>query len=115
MEAVTQATQKIDLAPWGYAPGDYFFTCFDCTKAHPLDDLHIGHKHSTRCAKHALEARQSDIRAAEGMWVPNPDQTLQDEVYGLIKPYSDKMMRILFIGSILLAGGLVGTVIFAYP
>ena len=52
---------KIDLAPWGYAPGTGFYYCTDCQ-----DGPDQGHRHNTRCAKHALEARLNDIRALDG-------------------------------------------------
>lgn len=99
---------KIDLAPWGNAPGNYFFTCLDCEKIEPLDSLHFGHRHSTRCTRHALEARLRDIRAHEGQLVADPDQQLADEALGLIKATSDRWVRQGLIGSILLAPLLIG-------
>lgn len=59
------AALAIDLAPWGYAPGNTFIYCTDCTNQfgqHPV----LAHRHSTRCTEHALKARLDDIRAAEG-------------------------------------------------
>jgi hypothetical protein len=102
---------KIDLAPWGYAPGDQLVTCSDCHKIDPLDSLHFLHRHATRCASHALEARHRDIRASEGHLVPDPDQQLADEALGLIKAVSDRFIRQAFIASLILAPVFIGIVL----
>jgi hypothetical protein len=44
---------KLDLAPWGYAPGMSLFYCTDCGSPDPEQ----GHAHSTRCIRHALAQR----------------------------------------------------------
>lgn len=106
---------KIDLAPWGYAPGDHLVTCIDCNEVDPLDALHVMHRHSTRCATHALKGRQASLRLADAHYQPDPDQSLADEVYGLIRPYSDRMVRILFIGAILTGAAGIGALTFFHP
>lgn len=98
---------KIDLAPWGYAPGNHPVSCNDCIK-HGSDGLHFLHRHATRCVEHALEARHRDIRASEGHLVADPDQQLADEALGLIKATTDRFIRQAFIGSIIIAPVLIG-------
>lgn len=77
-------SDKIDLAPWGYAPGTSIVSCADCArlKPDPEEAVFIGHRYSHRCAEHALTARQSCIRIHEGELVPesNPplDQVIKD-------------------------------------
>lgn len=113
--AATVEASKIDLAPWGFAPGDYIFTCRDCTQEYPLDDLHFGHRHATRCAKHALGARLSYIRTLEGVLTADSDQELADEALALIKTVSDRWIRRAFIGSLILAPIMIGFVIWFHP
>lgn len=50
----TNVASKIDLAPHGYAPGSGLFYCIDCN----ADSPEVGHKHSSRCATHALRAKR---------------------------------------------------------
>ena len=106
--ATNNAVNKIDLAPWGYAPGSSIITCADCQRTKSADDcLHIGHKHGYRCATHALEARQSAIRVAEGHLLPDPDQELADAALGLTKAASDQWIQWAFVVSIILAPAIV--------
>lgn len=88
---------KIDLTPWGNAPGAYFFHCGDCTKIDPRDDLHFGDQHNTRCIRHALEARQNEIRIFEG----NLDPIESVEVMARVP--RDRGIQQAFIVSLILA------------
>jgi hypothetical protein len=107
---------KIDLAPWGYAPGSSIITCTDCQRTGAEDRaMFIGHKHGYRCAQHALEARQSVIRAQEGHLVPDPDQEIADAALGLIKATSDRWIRQAFVGSLLLAPAFISGIIIFMP
>lgn len=65
------SVSKIDLAPWGFAPGDTFVFCVDC----PDGVAFQAHRHSIRCTGHALNARLADIRAAEGYQALVEDDT----------------------------------------
>lgn len=95
---------KVDLAPWGYAPGSSIVTCTDCARIHDQEHaMYVGHKHGYRCAQHALEARQSAIRAQEGHLVPDPDEQLRQEIYQLIRVSRDRGIRQAFIASLVLA------------
>jgi hypothetical protein len=104
---------KIDLAPWGYAPGISIATCADCSrvKPDPEDAVFIGHKYAHRCAEHALIARQSVIRAYEGELVPDPDQQIADEALAMIRAASDRGIRQAFIISLVLSPIFVGLVL----
>jgi hypothetical protein len=101
---------KLDLAPWGYAPGDRLVTCSDCTRRNPLDDLHFLHAHATRCVTHALEARQRDIRAQEGILVVDPDQEPQNASYTLLRVARDRFIRRAFIASLILAPVMIAAI-----
>jgi hypothetical protein len=103
-------TNKIDLAPWGYAPGDNLFNCMDCIRRcyAAAETIHGGHRHSTRCVRHAMEAREHDIRINEGHLVPEPNT--DQAVYALLKDKGHDMIRTCFIGSILLAACLIAVV-----
>jgi hypothetical protein len=89
---------KIDLAPWGYAPGDHPISCNDCIKECSDDSLHFLHRHATRCAKHALATRQQEIRVYEGELVPqDPEDNIAETV---IQAYDKSSCgRLLLIGS----------------
>lgn len=102
---------KIDLAPWGHAPGNYHYHCGDCSTA-GRDPLHFGHKHANRCAEHALAARQNAIRLHEGNLVTEIEEQGQAELYGLLEAFGERFKQIAIIGSIL--GGLsyIGRCIF---
>lgn len=101
---------KIDLAPWGYAPGDQLVTCTDCAKSEPLDSLHFLHRHAFRCAKHALEARRSDIQARQACLGSFPARVITYPAPEPVKPV-DHWLRRAFIGAILLGSVTVGLVI----
>jgi hypothetical protein len=103
---------KIDLAPWGYAPGDTMITCSDCTKECSLDDLHFLHRHATKCARHALEARQKAIRMHEGLPADVDDLDTQLALGGLERASKDEFIRRAFVGSIILAAAIVSLVFF---
>lgn len=49
--------EGLDLRPWGYAPGSYFFKCIDCPEK-PTTEWPIGDKRSVRCEAHAREAME---------------------------------------------------------
>jgi hypothetical protein len=42
------------LIRFGWAPGDYSFTCRDCPLDLSVDNLRCGNKHSIRCKEHAI-------------------------------------------------------------
>jgi len=107
--------EKIDLAPWGYAPGDQLVACTDCQRIDSHDCMHFLHRHATRCATHALNARQREIHALEGELVPDPDQELADAISAGIRAYSDRFVRIAFIASLMVASCVVASLLFAHP
>lgn len=49
---------ELDLRPWGYAPGGYFFKCIDCPETSIPLEWPIADKRSWRCKEHALVARE---------------------------------------------------------
>jgi hypothetical protein len=88
--------EQIDLAPWGYAPGMTLFYCCDCHSDGPEQ----GHRHSTRCSTHALEARMRDIRMYEASPIDHDTVDVQ-----LLKPCrSNFWIRLMFIGGVIGAG-----------
>jgi hypothetical protein len=94
LEQQIKEADKIDLAPWGYAPGMTLFYCSDCRG----DDPSQGHRYATRCVTHALEARMKDIRALE------PAEALQEDDYIPPPCYASKLLRIMFFGAVISAG-----------
>ena len=103
---------KIDLAPWGYAPGNRLITCTDCEREDPLDSLHFLHTHATRCARHALKAQQQEYLARHGaVLLDVPDPEYQEAINALESIAQDNFIRRAFIVSIILVPTLVGAVI----
>lgn len=89
-------TQKIDLAPWGYAPGRTLYYCCDCNNEGPEQ----GHRHATRCATHALEARMRDIRMLEA--------SPQDfDIFPPEPCHSSLLLRAMVIGASAIGGILI--------
>jgi hypothetical protein len=72
------SVSKIDLAPWGFAPGDTYIFCVDCPDGAPT----LGHRFSIRCVEHALKARLDDIRASEGQQIEEDDDIDDDVPFG---------------------------------
>ena len=102
-ETGASLNDKIDLAPWGYAPGSHPVSCSDCIKecSDPADSLHFLHRHATRCVHHALAARQTDIRIYE-MDDPlvDPEEIVAEMI---VEAFDDSCARVLFIGGIFAA------------
>lgn len=75
-----QTACGIDLTPWGYAPGTSNFYCDVCSaEPYPTGNWpHSGHKHSTRCMHHALEARLQHIRSSESSFDNELEAHLQE-------------------------------------
>jgi hypothetical protein len=99
---------KIDLAPWGSAPGHYLFTCIDCSQDDPRDALHVGAKRASRCIRHALEVRQREIRTLQDDH-REPEELVAEAI---LQVYDDTNCRALFIGAIIIAAAIVGALIF---
>jgi hypothetical protein len=98
------SVSKIDLAPWGFAPGDTFVFCVDC----PDGIAFQAHRHSIRCVGHALNARLADIRAAEGQGKETPFGHNPIEI--AIKQHEQRLLTcrdIFIVGIGLLALGLI--------
>ena len=55
------APAETDLRPYGWAPGCYTVYCRDCPPV-LADLINIGAKGSTRCRRHAEEARKAAMR-----------------------------------------------------
>ena len=91
---------KIDLAPWGYAPGDHPISCNDCVKECSGDSLHFLHRHATRCVRHALAARQVEIRTYEVDPVADPEEIVAEII---VQAFDDSCVQILFMGAIFVA------------
>lgn len=84
---------KIDLAPWGYAPGWSLFYCEDCCSAHPEQ----GHKDSTKCIRHALAARAMVIPVDVIPIIPE-----------LQECKSQLKLKIMILGSVAIGGATLG-------
>lgn len=60
-----ETAKQEDLRSFGWAPGDYIFTCIDCGKKPimPIEGANIGDKRAWRCEKHAREAKVNHEKA----------------------------------------------------
>jgi len=70
----------IDLRPWGYAPGSYFFRCIDCPPPENITAGAMGAKRSIRCEAHAVEARFLSDAIERGEHLPDAPAPVADAI-----------------------------------